>query len=86
METFYDGKLFWALDILFDTGFTVLEIRVILIVLMCFIFQSSCLINHFYSPEVLSEEEVSVYDIKDHPDFKYRPGSCVIRVVNSEVC
>ncbi|XP_035223803.1 (E3-independent) E2 ubiquitin-conjugating enzyme-like isoform X2 [Stegodyphus dumicola] len=35
-------------------------------------------------PEVLSEQEVSVYDIKDHPDFKYRPGSCVIRVVNSE--
>ncbi|XP_054717726.1 (E3-independent) E2 ubiquitin-conjugating enzyme-like isoform X2 [Uloborus diversus] len=35
-------------------------------------------------PEVLSEQEVSVYDIKDHPDFKYRPGSCVIRVVNTE--
>ncbi|GFS49773.1 hypothetical protein NPIL_418651 [Nephila pilipes] len=35
-------------------------------------------------PEVLTEQEVSVYDIKDHPDFKYRPGACVIRVVNSE--
>ncbi|GIY92054.1 hypothetical protein CEXT_46031 [Caerostris extrusa] len=35
-------------------------------------------------PEVLNIEEVSVYDIKDHPDFKYRPGACVIRVVNSE--
>ncbi|XP_042903000.1 (E3-independent) E2 ubiquitin-conjugating enzyme UBE2O isoform X2 [Parasteatoda tepidariorum] len=35
-------------------------------------------------PEILTEEEVSVYDIKDHPDFKYRPGACVIRVVNSE--
>lgn len=41
--------------------------------------------RYLYSPVVLSEEEVSVYDIKDHPDFKYRPGSCVIRVVNSEV-
>ncbi|XP_055938770.1 (E3-independent) E2 ubiquitin-conjugating enzyme UBE2O-like isoform X2 [Argiope bruennichi] len=35
-------------------------------------------------PEVLNEQEVSVYDIKDHPDFKYRPGACVIRVVNAE--
>lgn len=43
------------------------------------------LMSYLYSPVVLSEEEVSVYDIKDHPDFKYRPGSCVIRVVNSEV-
>ena len=23
-----------------------------------------------------------VYDLKDHPDFKYRPGSIVIRVAN----
>ncbi|KAH7937523.1 hypothetical protein HPB49_012835 [Dermacentor silvarum] len=27
----------------------------------------------------LGIEEVSVYDIKDHPDFKYRPASCDIR-------
>ncbi|XP_023240640.1 (E3-independent) E2 ubiquitin-conjugating enzyme UBE2O-like isoform X2 [Centruroides sculpturatus] len=33
-------------------------------------------------PEVLNNQEVSVYDIKDHPDFRYRPGSCVIRVAN----
>ncbi|KAK3091730.1 hypothetical protein FSP39_022222 [Pinctada imbricata] len=26
------------------------------------------------------EEEVSVYDIKDHPDFKFRPSQAVIRV------
>ena len=25
---------------------------------------------------------MSVYDLKDHPDFKYRPGSIVIRVAN----
>ncbi|KAL1442180.1 hypothetical protein MTO96_030891, partial [Rhipicephalus appendiculatus] len=35
-------------------------------------------------PEELGVEEVSVYDIKDHPDFKYRPASCVIRVANFE--
>ncbi|KAK8758140.1 hypothetical protein V5799_004223 [Amblyomma americanum] len=35
-------------------------------------------------PEELGMEEVSVYDIKDHPDFKYRPASCVIRVANFE--
>ncbi|CAN8002282.1 unnamed protein product [Ixodes hexagonus] len=35
-------------------------------------------------PLELGEQEVSVYDIKDHPDFKYRPASCVIRVANFE--
>ncbi|XP_076325181.1 (E3-independent) E2 ubiquitin-conjugating enzyme UBE2O-like isoform X1 [Tachypleus tridentatus] len=35
-------------------------------------------------PIFLSEQEVSVYDIKDHPDFKYRPGCCVVRVANYE--
>ncbi|XP_077526737.1 (E3-independent) E2 ubiquitin-conjugating enzyme UBE2O isoform X2 [Haemaphysalis longicornis] len=35
-------------------------------------------------PEELGVQEVSVYDIKDHPDFKYRPASCVIRVANFE--
>lgn len=39
----------------------------------------------FCSPLELGEQEVSVYDIKDHPDFKYRPASCVIRVANFEV-
>jgi ubiquitin-conjugating enzyme E2 O len=27
---------------------------------------------------------VSVYDLKDHPDFQYRPGTVVIRVANFE--
>lgn len=31
---------------------------------------------------MLSESEVSVYDLKDHPDFQYRPGTVVIRVAN----
>uniref|UniRef100_T1JBM6 Probable D-lactate dehydrogenase, mitochondrial n=1 Tax=Strigamia maritima TaxID=126957 RepID=T1JBM6_STRMM len=35
-------------------------------------------------PIFLHEQEVSVYDLKDHPDFKYRPGSVVIRVANFE--
>ncbi|RXG70171.1 (E3-independent) E2 ubiquitin-conjugating enzyme [Armadillidium vulgare] len=30
------------------------------------------------------EQEVSVYDLRDHPDFRYRPGSVVIRVANYE--
>jgi ubiquitin-conjugating enzyme E2 O len=25
-----------------------------------------------------------VYDLKDHPDFQYRPGTVVIRVANFE--
>ncbi|XP_076068516.1 (E3-independent) E2 ubiquitin-conjugating enzyme UBE2O isoform X2 [Oratosquilla oratoria] len=35
-------------------------------------------------PHFLSEQEVSVYDLRDHPDFRYRPGSVVIRVANFE--
>ena len=34
-------------------------------------------------PIYCSSSEASVYDLKDHPDFKYRPGSIVIRVMNS---
>ncbi|XP_042893465.1 (E3-independent) E2 ubiquitin-conjugating enzyme-like isoform X2 [Penaeus japonicus] len=37
-------------------------------------------------PEMLREQEVSVYDLRDHPDFRYRPGSVVIRVANFEEC
>ncbi|XP_014261695.1 (E3-independent) E2 ubiquitin-conjugating enzyme UBE2O isoform X2 [Cimex lectularius] len=41
-------------------------------------------------PTLLMENEVSVYDLKDHPDFQYRPGTVVIRVANfqgeDEVC
>ncbi|KAK7079276.1 E2/E3 hybrid ubiquitin-protein ligase ube2o [Halocaridina rubra] len=35
-------------------------------------------------PQLLNEQEVSVYDLRDHPDFRYRPGSVVIRVANFE--
>lgn len=40
--------------------------------------------NHIavFSPQYISESEVSVYDVKDHPDFQYRPGTVVIRVAN----
>ncbi len=31
-------------------------------------------------------EEVSVYDIKDHPDYRFRPGHVVVRVGGYEVC
>lgn len=34
------------------------------------------------SPIYKGESEVSVYDLKDHPDFQYRPGTIVIRVAN----
>jgi hypothetical protein len=37
-----------------------------------------------FSPAMLEESEVSVYDLKDHPDFQYRPGTVVIRVANFE--
>ncbi|XP_050346248.1 (E3-independent) E2 ubiquitin-conjugating enzyme isoform X4 [Nymphalis io] len=33
-------------------------------------------------PQILHESEMSVYDLKDHPDFQYRPGTVVIRVAN----
>ncbi|CAH0719513.1 unnamed protein product, partial [Brenthis ino] len=33
-------------------------------------------------PQMLYESEMSVYDLKDHPDFQYRPGTVVIRVAN----
>ena len=33
-------------------------------------------------PEKLRLSEEPVYDLRDHPDFKYRPGSVVIRVAN----
>uniref|UniRef100_A0A2M4CSB7 Putative ubiquitin-conjugating enzyme n=1 Tax=Anopheles darlingi TaxID=43151 RepID=A0A2M4CSB7_ANODA len=33
-------------------------------------------------PTYSGETEVSVYDLKDHPDFQYRPGTIVIRVAN----
>lgn len=33
-------------------------------------------------PTFNGESEVSVYDLKDHPDFQYRPGTIVIRVAN----
>ncbi|XP_054281969.1 (E3-independent) E2 ubiquitin-conjugating enzyme UBE2O-like isoform X2 [Macrosteles quadrilineatus] len=35
-------------------------------------------------PTMLQQNEVSVYDLKDHPDFQYRPGTVVIRVANFE--
>ncbi|XP_063888903.1 (E3-independent) E2 ubiquitin-conjugating enzyme UBE2O-like isoform X1 [Scylla paramamosain] len=35
-------------------------------------------------PQLLSQQEMSVYDLRDHPDFRYRPGSVVIRVANFE--
>lgn len=34
------------------------------------------------TPLYKGESEVSVYDLKDHPDFQYRPGTIVIRVAN----
>lgn len=36
------------------------------------------------SPQLLNQQEMSVYDLRDHPDFRYRPGSVVIRVANFE--
>ena len=30
-------------------------------------------------PIFIESSQSSVYDLKDHPDFKYRPGAIVIR-------
>ena len=35
-----------------------------------------------FRPLYVGTTEEPVYDLKDHPDFKYRPGSIVIRVAN----
>lgn len=43
---------------------------------------SSVLIFFFSRPTYKGESEVSVYNLKDHPDFQYRPGTIVIRVAN----
>lgn len=29
--------------------------------------------------------EASAYDLKDHPDFKFRPAQTVIRVIDTQV-
>jgi len=42
------------------------------------------LIIFLFRPIFLEEREVSVYDLKDHPDFQYRPGTLVIRIANFE--
>ena len=35
--------------------------------------------------ESIASEEMSVYDIKDHADYKFRPGHVVVRVGGLEV-
>ncbi|CAH1793495.1 unnamed protein product [Owenia fusiformis] len=35
-------------------------------------------------PTYVGHEEVSVYDIKDHEDYSYRPGTVVVRIASSE--
>lgn len=35
-----------------------------------------------FRPTYKGESECSVYDLKDQPDFQYRPGTMVIRVAN----
>lgn len=37
-------------------------------------------------PKCIGESEVSVYDLRDHPDFQFRPGTMVIRVGNLSGC
>ena len=48
------------------------------------ILNSNDWLKNNFRPEFKTEEEVSVYDLRDHPDFRYRPGSVVIRVANFE--
>lgn len=37
--------------------------------------------EHGIEPKSKEIEAVSVYDLKDHPDFQFRPGSCVVRLI-----
>lgn len=36
------------------------------------------------TPTFLRDEDTSVYDINDHPDYSFRPGSCVVRIPSLE--
>ena len=40
------------------------------------------------TPQFVSTEELSVYDIKDHPDFSFRSGVCVVKILakNEDIC
>jgi ubiquitin-conjugating enzyme E2 O len=38
----------------------------------------------YNTPIFIAQKDVSVYDIKDHPDFNFRPACCVIRIPNNE--
>jgi len=38
--------------------------------------------GHQPRPLYIETTEASAYDLKDHPDFRYRPGAIVIRVAN----
>ncbi|KAI1291790.1 (E3-independent) E2 ubiquitin-conjugating enzyme [Halotydeus destructor] len=40
--------------------------------------------NSSREPEFIRDEEVSVYDIKDHSEYSFRPGTCVIRIPDKE--
>ena len=40
------------------------------------------LLASLFRPKELETTEEPVYDLRDNPDFKYRPGSIVIRVAN----
>ena len=41
---------------------------------------------YFRSAESIQPEEMSVYDIKDHPEYRFRPGHVVVRVGGYDVC
>ncbi|KAL8616917.1 hypothetical protein ACOMHN_041836 [Nucella lapillus] len=63
------------------------------IITSCNRFERTCQVKWFqpyevgngtFPTEVIKESEVSVYDIQDHPDYKFRPGNSVIRVSGFE--
>ena len=41
-------------------------------------------VSSWCHPVEKETEAVSVYDLKDHPDFQFRPGSCVVRLTDGE--
>ncbi len=54
-------------------------------VLYCTLYLYLLQIGKGQVPHQDEAEEVSVYDIKDHPDYKFRPGHVVVRVGGYEV-
>ena len=55
-----------------------------MMMMMITTFRTPC-ISLVRDDESLGTQELSVYDIKEHPDFKYRMGQIVINIGSAKV-